>query len=773
MAVPQYQYHQLDLSQDAIRLVRLCKGYDGPLRCELFESFLHECDGVPYNALSYTWGKSIKQDEITINGCKSFITENLYCALWNLREQHVDRVLWIDAICIDQDNHKERGHQVGQMRNIYENAEEVIVWLGERTILTDTAMDLLDRVNRHVTVISTGSIWKKSKTAWLSDLEHRRRLFLVGMEESQVEKYRQALQTLFQSPWFKRIWVIQEVAHSRRSTITCGRRSVPARTLAMAPGFIQYQPERHVQSILDVMPGFHRQESWWTRQRSLNTLLDKFKDSESTDPRDKVFALLGMALDAQGIILPDYEVSESVIVQRVASFMVFGRIVDAEVYEFPQWPVDSLHQCVARLIEETLWSATIRTSRWTEPYVAHTELCEDELLAPSYTGCRYVSNTFTTIGSAQNATNEKLASGIVDVFGTALHQSDILYDWNLTGHISLGVVTSLGNFVYLQLLLGYPNLREAYDSRDYVDGEKFRAIWLATYKSHCKALRLVTHASHMTAEIPAHCVLPGEGSHVLDLLLSDTHGFDMEALRLRLSNWGEPPPLVILIYAAEIRTLEFLVARGASPETIMALPNKQSWLANITEILAVMPPSEASTGLICTRLKAESLRYATWPRQSHAKGMERGDFEKCLWNGHVGLVKLALMRGVPWSTEYSLERALITAAQNGQPGVVKALFENVDVTVQAHTLTSAIYQALIGFSFNKEEVAKVLLEVGSDVLGQLPLDLAHSEVVNLSSSWPAYALERFEEVIRILRGTAGPEGDTYAMRLTTELTTEL
>lgn len=158
------------------------------------------------------------------------------------------------------------------------------------------------------------------------------------------------LKTLFESHWFKRIWVIQEVAHSRRSTSTCGRRSVPARTLAMAPSFVHYQPERHVQSIVDLMPGFHRQESWRTRKRTLTTLLDKFKDSESTGARDRVFALLGMAVDSQGIIVPDYEVPESVIVQRVASFLVFGRYVDPGFYEFPRWPVESLHQCVSRLI---------------------------------------------------------------------------------------------------------------------------------------------------------------------------------------------------------------------------------------------------------------------------------------------------------------------------------------------------------------------------------------------------------------------------------------
>lgn len=79
-----------------------------------------------------------------INDCTFFVTENLYSGFWNLGKVHVDKVLWIDAICIDQDNQKERGHQLGQMQNIYENAEEVIVWFGDRKNLTDMAMDFLD-----------------------------------------------------------------------------------------------------------------------------------------------------------------------------------------------------------------------------------------------------------------------------------------------------------------------------------------------------------------------------------------------------------------------------------------------------------------------------------------------------------------------------------------------------------------------------------------------------------------------------------------------------
>lgn len=102
-----YTYSPIDLSTDAIRLLRLSSGSDSePIHCDLFQTFLsHQADGVPYEALSYTWGDvDSKLYEIYICGKKAMVRENLYLALNSLRQSDRERVLWIDAICIDQDN---------------------------------------------------------------------------------------------------------------------------------------------------------------------------------------------------------------------------------------------------------------------------------------------------------------------------------------------------------------------------------------------------------------------------------------------------------------------------------------------------------------------------------------------------------------------------------------------------------------------------------------------------------------------------------------------
>jgi hypothetical protein len=119
----------LDPATDGFRLIKVVKGYRYErITCQLFCS---EQDNAPdYQALSYTWGEPDPTHSIDVNGNPFEVRENLFFALLEIRRPEKDITLWVDAICINQANHKERGHQVKQMGSIYETAEEVLVWLG-------------------------------------------------------------------------------------------------------------------------------------------------------------------------------------------------------------------------------------------------------------------------------------------------------------------------------------------------------------------------------------------------------------------------------------------------------------------------------------------------------------------------------------------------------------------------------------------------------------------------------------------------------------------
>ncbi|KAK8084017.1 hypothetical protein PG996_002798 [Apiospora saccharicola] len=104
---------------DAIRLLRLCKDDFGTsIRCEIFEAFIDDNQRLPYEALSYVWGLGGSKPwlAVTINGHDVTVTDNLFGALYNLRQSDHDRILWVDALCINQGDNKEKGHQLTNRR---------------------------------------------------------------------------------------------------------------------------------------------------------------------------------------------------------------------------------------------------------------------------------------------------------------------------------------------------------------------------------------------------------------------------------------------------------------------------------------------------------------------------------------------------------------------------------------------------------------------------------------------------------------------------------
>ncbi|KAH8732076.1 heterokaryon incompatibility protein-domain-containing protein, partial [Phaeosphaeriaceae sp. PMI808] len=118
-------YKPLQDPQREIRLLQLLPGYGAiPIQCILLHFNL---DSLPqYEAISYTWGDPNIKNQVCING-KFFDTMgNSRDALYELRFRHVSRVIWLDAICINQDDLTEKGSQVLLMKDIYEKASQVV-----------------------------------------------------------------------------------------------------------------------------------------------------------------------------------------------------------------------------------------------------------------------------------------------------------------------------------------------------------------------------------------------------------------------------------------------------------------------------------------------------------------------------------------------------------------------------------------------------------------------------------------------------------------------
>ncbi|KAF2732835.1 HET-domain-containing protein, partial [Polyplosphaeria fusca] len=312
-----FSYTPIDLERPAFRLLQLRQGQGPVIECLLHQVYIDGPDTVPYHAVSYTWGDTEKTSSAMVDGKVLGVTENLYIALQHLRLKDVDQVLWIDAICINQDDLRERKHQVEHMCKIYSHAEEVTVWLGGATDETDMTMDSLGRLEEY-SLMYPHRNWNLARWTqlWLS------------VPQSTKGNPRKGLELLLQRPWFRRVWILQEVANAKRARVWCGTKSIKSRTFTLAPKLMNVEPERHCQAVLDIMPGSLREESWWSGSRDLYNLLLKFKEAKATDPRDKVYALLGIALKSPGTEhrdapRPDYKKTPQKVACDTASFL-FG-----------------------------------------------------------------------------------------------------------------------------------------------------------------------------------------------------------------------------------------------------------------------------------------------------------------------------------------------------------------------------------------------------------------------------------------------------------------
>ena len=238
-ALPAYEYEPLS-HPNSIRLLKLRYGDERTeeIVCHMFEVGPDEKSHHSYEALSWTWDSEGPRSSIKINkeiegedAAFAFsISYNLYLALKALRYEEKSRVLWVDAICINQDksNADERNHQIPMMPSIYGDAKQVCVWLGDASIDSDQAINFIERIMEN--------IWR-----------------LDQLCEDRLETGNwAALLKLIMRPWFSRRWIVQEIALAKSGLIYCGRRTISWRTFSDAVSlFVEVETATH--RLSDIM----------------------------------------------------------------------------------------------------------------------------------------------------------------------------------------------------------------------------------------------------------------------------------------------------------------------------------------------------------------------------------------------------------------------------------------------------------------------------------------------------------------------------------------
>ncbi|TPX18633.1 uncharacterized protein E0L32_002490 [Thyridium curvatum] len=313
-------YRPIDSAHGEIRRLVLhpASKRDAEIVCELEPVRLSA--NPEFEALSYSWGSVGQATDIRLSGHKMQAWENCAAALRCLRLPKKKRLLWIDALCINQDDLGERSEQVLLMQQIYSQAQQVCVWLGELT--EGGAIGMMQLQDR---LLAVG--WEQLKL----DRKYGRPLLsfkenigsaagIMNRSNLVQEQMNGEVREILDRPWWRRTWIIQEAVLAGRIVLMCGPETVSWEsvdelksrqfwTQARVEVFgVPANPKDFFPDQIYRIISDYREK--WRRSPTEINLFDvmyRFRLLECTDPRDRIYGFLGIVPSVVKLgIVPDY-----------------------------------------------------------------------------------------------------------------------------------------------------------------------------------------------------------------------------------------------------------------------------------------------------------------------------------------------------------------------------------------------------------------------------------------------------------------------------------
>ncbi|RYP87396.1 hypothetical protein DL769_000492 [Monosporascus sp. CRB-8-3] len=304
-----------------LRLLSVKKGEFGDeVHCLLIHC---EVEKPPdYEAISYTWadesGNDTESRTIYISSSPFAVTVNCEAALKRVRMPGRARTIWIDAVCINQENKDEQNHQVQLMHKIYSRAKKVLIYLGESMDEDLNGLEYISWVRlNQIDRLSHDACWEMKR----------------------------AIRSLLRRRYFSRVWVLQEVYLARDKVILCGEFEVSWERLQGIIGFLR---------LTEPLPKVLTLGTRMVQDTSqLLQFFDLARDSQAKDPRDKVFAVFGMIDCAENLgYVADYCECVEETYSRIAVLLaetsglipILARAVcRRNIQTLPSWVTDWSH----------------------------------------------------------------------------------------------------------------------------------------------------------------------------------------------------------------------------------------------------------------------------------------------------------------------------------------------------------------------------------------------------------------------------------------------
>jgi hypothetical protein len=410
------------LGTTSIRLLSIKPGFPTETIECAFVTVADLVESPPYDALSYVWGQEQSADPIICNGVSKIITNQLVDALKHLRrfpgwgsvipwpedhplhsrknawkgfarnrhEHHEDSIgskdilLWVDALCINQEDNVERANQVKMMGKIYAQALHVKIWLGKEDkeppefvamrntlkgagVLSSVHIGTYGRIPITLSFLAqalrniNGPKNTLAAIRPMEDSVHRNLAY--GFPPPEDPEWN-VVRDFFTNPWFERVWVVQEAVLGRNAAVLIGDWEIDWSAIGQAalwfqskgyavPAVLKYQL-RDKQDLLPVSKSASVWNlcSWPDRRIPLLTLLHEFRSRIATNPVDKVYATFGMAEELKFVeengfhelVEPNYESKTVLEVYRdIARFLIIEHgnlsiLSHAGISSFSDWP---------------------------------------------------------------------------------------------------------------------------------------------------------------------------------------------------------------------------------------------------------------------------------------------------------------------------------------------------------------------------------------------------------------------------------------------------
>ena len=312
-----YTHEPLTDSKTQIRLLEMLPGDNEEcLRFSISTHSLYDV-GIKFNAITYTWGKKRKTPRILIDDKVYFVGRNCYKALESIHWPWIQgrlrgNLVWVDSVCINQDDVAEKSSQVSVMGEVYARAAEVFACVGPHA---DDSEFLVDMTRKFAALLEDVDLYDYPD-GFHCPTEYETWALSIGFET--LSRLRKACYEFGQRDYWKRVWIVQEIAKAKYLSILCGTDNLYEKTLNKLDDFLFCN--------LCLVPSIKaKYEKLQTYERSAmcvvflarNTKLEcglifmLFKQYLCCDPRDRLYGLLSLIVwpGDKDPIIPDYQIS--------------------------------------------------------------------------------------------------------------------------------------------------------------------------------------------------------------------------------------------------------------------------------------------------------------------------------------------------------------------------------------------------------------------------------------------------------------------------------